>query len=194
MLRGERVDAARNRQGILDAADRLFSETSAPEKISMEDVARAAGLGKGTLFRRFGDRATLIRAVYARRIEPLRRQIESGPPPLGPAAPRRDRVVAILAAIAQLKIENTHLALALEGGDFAGSTSVYSSPSYRDVHQLLTSLLDSDLGPGARWTAHALLATVRADLVRHLVEEEGMNGPELRERIAWMIETILPSG
>ena len=96
MLRGERVDAARNRQGILDAADRLFSETSAPEKISMEDVARAAGLGKGTLFRRFGDRATLIRSVYARRVEPLRRQIESGPPPLGPAAPRQDRVVAIL--------------------------------------------------------------------------------------------------
>ncbi len=53
----------------------------------MDDIARAAGVGKGTLFRRFGHRANLIRQVYAVRLAPLREQIESGPPPLGPDTP-----------------------------------------------------------------------------------------------------------
>ena len=84
----ERADAARNRQTILDAADELFALADAPASVSMDDIARVAGVGKGTLFRRFGDRTNLIRQVYTARISPLRAQIESGPPPLGPATRR----------------------------------------------------------------------------------------------------------
>ena len=194
MLVGERADAARNRRAILDAADRLFAETPAPDKVSMEDVAHAAGLGKGTLFRRFGDRASLIRAVYARRIEPLREQIETGPPPLGPATPRHERVPAILAAVVQLKIDNAHLTLALEGADGVRSEGLYASQSYRDIHLLLTSLLEPDLGQSAGWVAHTLLATVRADLLRHLVEDEGMSRQQISERIAWLVARVIGSG
>jgi AcrR family transcriptional regulator len=84
MEREERADAARNRRAILEAADHLFATSNSPGEVSMDDIARAAGVGKGTLFRRFGDRANLIRQVYAVRLAPLREQIESGPPPLGP--------------------------------------------------------------------------------------------------------------
>ena len=54
----ERADAARNRGKVLAAAERLFAERG-PSRVSMDAVAAEAGVGKGTLFRRFGDRAGL---------------------------------------------------------------------------------------------------------------------------------------
>jgi AcrR family transcriptional regulator len=59
----ERADAARNRRLVLDAARRLFEQN--PGCVTMEAVAAEAGVGKGTVFRRFGDRASLARAVIS---------------------------------------------------------------------------------------------------------------------------------
>ena len=58
----ERADAARNRLRILEAAAGLVDERGI-EHVSMEDVACAAGVGTGTLYRRFGDRAGLALAL-----------------------------------------------------------------------------------------------------------------------------------
>ena len=61
----ERADAARNRERILCSAARLFDERGI-ECVSMDDIADAAGVGKGTVFRRFGSRAALAQAVAGR--------------------------------------------------------------------------------------------------------------------------------
>ena len=55
----ERSDAARNRSLLIDAARNLVAKRGA-EAVTMDDVAAAAGVGKGTLFRRFGNRARLM--------------------------------------------------------------------------------------------------------------------------------------
>ena len=60
----ERADAARNRERILCSARRLFAERGA-SCVSMDEIAEAAGVGKGTLFRRFGSRAALATAVLS---------------------------------------------------------------------------------------------------------------------------------
>ena len=60
--RGERADAAENRRRVLAAARRLMRERPMAE-IAMDDVARVAGVGKGTLYRRFADRAALFMAL-----------------------------------------------------------------------------------------------------------------------------------
>jgi Bacterial regulatory proteins, tetR family len=52
----ERADAARNRLRILDAAARLFAELGV-DAVSLDAVAAEAGVGKGTVFRRFGDKS-----------------------------------------------------------------------------------------------------------------------------------------
>jgi AcrR family transcriptional regulator len=188
--REERADAARNRQAILEAADRLFANSAAPRAVTMDDIAKAAGVGKGTLFRRFGDRAGLIRYLYAQRLAPLRQRIESGPPPLGPGTPARLRVAAVVDAIAAVKFQNMHLTSALEAAESGGS--LYESPDYRDVHVLLTGLLVPDLGPEqAPWTAHLLLAAVRADLLRHLVREGGMTTDQVRAQLKALVGRLL---
>ncbi len=58
----ERKDAARNRQKILEAA-RTLLKTRPIQKICMDEVAKTAGVGKGTVYRRFEDRASLCRAL-----------------------------------------------------------------------------------------------------------------------------------
>jgi len=83
----ERADAARNRVAILTAASTLFAAVDDPMTVTMDDVAAAAGVGKGTLFRRFGDRAGLLRAVFETRITALTDTLNAGPPPL--VRPRR---------------------------------------------------------------------------------------------------------
>lgn len=56
-----RADAARNRRALLDAAHRAFTEHGC--SASLDDIARAAGVGPGTLYRHFPTRDDLVLAV-----------------------------------------------------------------------------------------------------------------------------------
>ncbi|MEV7590371.1 TetR/AcrR family transcriptional regulator [Streptomyces sp. NPDC089922] len=180
--RRTRKDAERNRQAVLAAADALFSRSGSPEDLTTAAIAAEAGVGKGTLFRAFGDRAGLLRALYEARLEPVRRAAESGPPPLGPATPARERVPALLDAVLCFKLDNRRLALALEDG---GGGSPYQAEHYERWHDLLRSTLERIPGlPDADFTAHALLAATRADLVERLAGQEGGGREELRARLA----------
>ncbi|MFJ3636576.1 TetR/AcrR family transcriptional regulator [Streptomyces sp. NPDC090112] len=179
--RRTRKDAERNRQAVLAAADALFSRSGSPEDLTTAAIAAEAGVGKGTLFRAFGDRAGLLRALYEARLEPVRRAAETGPPPLGPATPARERVPALLDAVLRFKLDNRRLALALEDG---GGGSPYQAEHYERWHDLLRSTLERIPGlPDADFTAHALLAATRADLVERLAGQEGGGREELRARL-----------
>ncbi|WP_162290761.1 TetR/AcrR family transcriptional regulator [Streptomyces luteocolor] len=132
----------------------------------MDDIAAAAGVGKGTLFRRFGDRVGLVKALVEQRTEQLRADVVSGPPPLGPGAPADTRALALLDALLRLKLDTRPLMLALES---AGSGSPYQNETYALWHAELTALLTEARGErNAEFLAHALLASVRSDLIEHL--------------------------
>ncbi|WP_055616974.1 TetR/AcrR family transcriptional regulator [Streptomyces phaeochromogenes] len=187
--RRPRKDAARNRAAVLAAADTLFTECESPEDVTMADIATAAGVGKGTLFRAFGDRTGLIRALYATRLEPVRNAVEEGPEPLGPDTPPLQRVPALLDALLCFKLDNRHLALALEA---TGSDSPYQAEHYERWHSLLRSALEQIPGlTNSDFTAHALLATVRADLVEHLAGRKGVPREDIRKQLASFIAEVL---
>lgn len=111
----ERADAARNRTSILDAAERLFAERSV-DCVTMDAIACAAGVGKGTLFRRFGDRANLFRALLDERERAFQEAFIRGPAPLGPGASAKCRLVAFGHALLDLiEIQGDLLAAAETG-------------------------------------------------------------------------------
>ncbi|MEU5540439.1 TetR family transcriptional regulator [Streptomyces sp. NPDC020362] len=187
--RKPRKDAVRNRAALLSAAEGLFARCEHPEDVTMADVAAAAGVGKGTLFRAFGDRTGLIHAVYAARLEPIEQAVAGGPAPLGPGAPPLERVPALLDALLTFKIDNRHLALALES---AGSDSPYQADHYDRWHGLLRGVLEQLPGlDDGDFAAHALLAAVRADLVEHLAGARGVGREELRARLAGFAGRVL---
>ncbi|MBM7075047.1 TetR/AcrR family transcriptional regulator [Micromonospora humida] len=157
-----RADAARNRTAVLAAADRLFDAATDPDQISMDDIAAAAGVGKGTLFRRFGDRMGLLRALYAQRGDRLRAVLTAA----APAGPPAERALHLLREVVRFKRDSRVLTLALEN---AGDGSPYRTGSYEEWHVLLVALVTEARGPAsADYLAHALLAAVRSDLVEHL--------------------------
>ncbi|MFD8594813.1 TetR/AcrR family transcriptional regulator [Kitasatospora sp. NPDC059646] len=89
----ERADAARNREALLCTARAMIAELGT-EKVTMDGLAERAGLGKGTVFRRFGTRAGIFRALLDAEEQCFQEQVMSGPPPLGPGADPVDRLIA----------------------------------------------------------------------------------------------------
>ncbi|QCH24949.1 TetR/AcrR family transcriptional regulator [Mycobacteroides salmoniphilum] len=105
----ERAVATRNRVRLLDAARQILDEVG-PDNMSMDAVANAAGVGKGTLFRRFGSRTGLLLALLDHEEHIEQQAFMFGPPPLGPDAPPLTRLIAF--GRARLAFLERHLDLA----------------------------------------------------------------------------------
>lgn len=67
--RKPRTDAQRNRERILDVAKQAFSQSGA--SASLDEIAKDAGVGPGTLYRHFPTREDLLEAVYRTEVEKL---------------------------------------------------------------------------------------------------------------------------
>ena len=75
LTRPKRADARRNYDALVAAAREAFTERD--QDASLEEIARRAGVGIGTLYRHFPTRSDLIQAVYVEEVEALARSAES---------------------------------------------------------------------------------------------------------------------
>jgi AcrR family transcriptional regulator len=170
----ERADAARNRAVVLDAAAALFREHGV-EAVSMDAVAAAAGVGKGTLFRRFGDKAGLAVALLDEQERALQDAILFGPAPLGPGKPGdepgpRERLRAFVRAYLDYLLD--HLPL-VRMSETAAPGARYRIGAYRFWHRhVALQLLRRDDPPA---DAHTLLAALAAEHVNAVVGELGQD-------------------
>ena len=173
----ERADAARNRQRILRSAAALVAERGI-EHVSMEDVARAACVGTGTLYRRFGDRAGLALALLDEHTRAFQDALIAGPPPLGPGAPASERLRAFGEAyLAFVERHADLLAVGLPPGrEEGGPEQVYATHL-----AILVREAAPDLDP--EFTAHALLAALAPR--RHLYARRALGWPLERLRDGW---------
>ncbi|MGN6502445.1 MAG: TetR/AcrR family transcriptional regulator [Pseudolysinimonas sp.] len=78
-----RADAARNRAKLIDAARQVFAQHGG--EASLEQIAKAAGVGIGTLYRHFPTRLALLEAVYRDEVDVLRETAEKVEPKHPPA-------------------------------------------------------------------------------------------------------------
>src|SRR3954454_8471351 len=168
---GERGDAARNRRRILAAAARLFEERGV-EQVSMEAIACEAGVGKGTLFRRFGDRAGLVHALLDERERAFQEALIRGDAPLGPGAPPLERLCAFgKALIDHLELHGDLLLAAETGGRWIRfNARVYAM--YRTHVAMLIRELDPSLDDD--YLADAVLAPLGADIFLYMRRARGM--------------------
>lgn len=157
----ERADAARNRRRILDAAARLFSELGV-DGVSLDAVAAAAGVGKGTVFRRFGDRSGLAVALLDERERELQQAILSGPPPLGPGAPPRQRAAAFTRAYLDYVLDSPELVRMSETAS-VGARFRIGAFGFWHAHLRILLRKAGHPDPLAGVLAHALLAPLAAD-------------------------------
>jgi AcrR family transcriptional regulator len=163
----ERADAARNRVAVLDAAARLFAEHGVAA-VSLDQIAAAAGVGKGTLFRRFGDKAGLAVALLDARERALQEAILLGPPPLGPGVHPAERLTAFVDAYLDYLLEHLDL---VRMSETASPGARYRIGAYRFWHRHAAILLDG--APDPDHAAHSLLAALAAEHVAALLPELG---------------------
>jgi AcrR family transcriptional regulator len=157
----ERADARRNRERVLAAAARLFAERG-PHTVTLDDVVAAAGVGKGTLFRRFGDKQGLAAALLDGLECDLQRRILTGPPPLGPGAPASDRLAAFVAAYLRYVADNRDL-VAMSQTASPGARFRTGAHHFWRQHLLFLLRQQGATDPGVR--AEVILAALSAEQV-----------------------------
>jgi AcrR family transcriptional regulator len=181
----ERADAARNRQRILIAAETLFARDGVA-CTSMDAIAAEAGVGKGTLFRRFGDRASLALALLESSESAFQEAFIRGPAPLGPGAPPSERLVAFGRHLLQHLVNHGELLLAAQTAGIPGRR--FDVGAYSAYRAHVTMLIrDADPGLDADYVAEALLAPLGAEVVLHQLSQPGMT----LERLGAGWETIV---
>ena len=111
----ERADAARNRLHLLATARQMLAEQGS-DRLTMDGLAERAGLGKGTVFRRFGTRAGIFQALLDDDERAFQQQVLAGPAPLGPGATPLERLVAYGRARAGFLVRRREIARAALDG------------------------------------------------------------------------------
>lgn len=159
----ERSDAARNRLKVLAAAERLFDEHGV-QNVAMDDIARAAGVGKGTLYRRFGDKSGLAQALLSERERELQAAMIKGPPPLGPGADPADRLTAFATTYAEFVARHLDLVLMSETATPGARPRVGANRLWR-LH--CQRILEAAEAPNPQFRADALLAAMSAEQIEY---------------------------
>lgn len=177
----QRLDE-RKRQLITAAAARMFA-TQPFHKVRLDDIAAEAGVGKGTLFRRFGDRATLVRSLLTERDRAFQEGFIRGAPPLGPGAPPAERLVAFGEGMLDQLERHGDLLLAAEGGDPAAHMRSQAWGAYHLHARVLVSEAAPDLD--AELTADVLLSALSARIFFH--QRWGREIPLARLKSGWAL-------
>ena len=180
--RAERADAVRNRRHLLATARDMLAEQGA-DTLTMDGLAERAGLGKGTVFRRFGTRAGIFQALLDDDERVFQEQVLAGPPPLGPGAPPLDRLIAYGRARAAFLIEHREIARAALDGSLpvpAGSQTPVSQMHIRVLlGQIPLGAADLDV------LAMQLTAALDGPLLLYLSASDlSQAAPQIGERIA----------
>jgi AcrR family transcriptional regulator len=166
LLRGpseasERADAARNRARVLAAAADLFA-TRDPRAVTMDDIAKAAGVGRATVYRRYPDTWSIAVALLDEHERTLQERLLRGDPPLGPGAPPARRLAAFYAAMVDLLDAHADLVLGAETGGARYATGAYG---FWSTH-VRSLLVEAGIGdPDAM--VDVLLAPVSAEVFLH---------------------------
>lgn len=184
----ERADAVRNRRRILATAERLFAAEGVDE-VSVDRIASEAGVGKGTVFRRFGDRAALLLALLSEREAAFQDDCIRGPAPLGPSADPAERLLAYGPAF--LELIESHIDI-LRAAETCGAGIRFGSRPYAFHRAHLVVLLGEaapDVDP--QWAADALLALTSADLVHHQLRVVGLTREQLADGWRLVVRGLL---
>ncbi|MDQ3716940.1 MAG: TetR/AcrR family transcriptional regulator [Actinomycetota bacterium] len=157
----------------------------------MDEVAAAAGVGKGTVYRRFKDQAGLALAVLEEKEREFQHAVLRGDPPLGPAASADKRLHAFMDGLLDLLDAHTELHVLSEtscrGARYRGGLYGF--------YRLHVEILLREILPGRDVVvlADQLLAPLTADLFTHLRDERGIGTQQIRSGIRQIVRAIVDS-
>ena len=156
----------------------------------MDAIAAEAGVGKGTLFRRFGDRAGLALALLEEHTAAMQEGMIRGPAPLGPGAPPRERLAAMARAQLALLEEHHELMVAADAGP-AGARFNKGPYVFLRVHATML-IREADPEADAELVADMLLACLAADAFLYWRQGRGFDVERIAAGFDLLVERLLP--
>lgn len=171
--RPERADAAANRALVLATAERLFSEQGVAE-VTMADIAQAAGIGKGTLYRRYANKGELSLALLDEQmsgfqnslLDELRAMHHRGEPYLGQLRHYMARLVVFSEQHAPLLCEVERGGLLLEN-EHPELPHLWHSMTVTGLLRAAQREGEADSTLDAEFVAETLLAAVQVEALRY---------------------------
>jgi AcrR family transcriptional regulator len=191
--RHERRDAAEHRQRILEVARHLFAEHGI-DAVSMHQIAMAAGIGQGTLYRRYAHKGELcmdlLREHYERFVEEIATQLAATA-----TSPALERLESVLAEIVALLEEQGAMLGPVAGtdmrdgqcneSDISRYISFQRTPWYLWLHELFAGLLTEAVERGelasldVPYTVDAILAALHPAFYRFQRQERGFTSERI---------------
>ncbi len=183
----ERGDAARNREKLLNIAGQIIAEQGI-DGLTMDELARRAATGKGTIFRRFGNRAGLLDSLLSHTEEDFQRSLIFGPPPLGPGATAKERLLAYgVAAIDRFEVTGELQRAADEVGDRRFNSRV------AEFHRMHVSMLlrAGKVAVDANALALVLLSALHPSLLEYQRKTAGMDAGRQKALWEFLVERVV---
>ena len=136
----QRADARRNREKLLSEAVAAFSEST--EEVTLEAIAKRAGVGIGTLYRHFPTRDDLVAAAYRHEVERLCDAVEQLQEEMAPDVALREWMERFVSYVATKR----GMAAALQS--VVNADSRFYADTYAQIVSALTALLQAGIDAG----------------------------------------------
>ena len=195
----ERADAAANRQQILTAARDLFEQRGV-EQVTMDDIAHAAGVGKGTLYRRYPDKAALVVALMDACFVNFERETLEEIEALSAHSSAIDQLHAFLDRLIGWTEEHTQwLGVIADQSTGSRRGSGRCGPIYRWLHGVVVYLLRQASAAGeanvddAVYAADVILSAVDVDLYVFQRHERHYSPEQIRAGLHQLVEGLRKS-
>jgi AcrR family transcriptional regulator len=192
----ERADAAANRRHVLEAAMRLFGERGA-ENVTMDEVARAAGVGKGTLYRRYPDKAALCVALMDACFVEFERAALDEIAQTAQSRSAIDQLHAFLTRLVDWVEEHTPwLGVIADQSSGQRRGADRRGPIYQWLHGVVLYLLRQANERGEVriddpvYVADVILAAVDVDLYVFQRQQRGYSPQQIRAGICRLVDTL----
>lgn len=179
-----RKDASENKRIILQAARTLFKEKGIAGT-SMHQIAKAAGVGQGTLYRRYAHKGELCLDLLLDQAEKNCKDIHSYLDAYSDA-PIEKRVKHALAESIDFVEEQCELLHVINAPNCDDETNfIYHSPIYKSKHALFRRLLEEIKAPelDATYTADLIMAGLAPNLFQFLRNDRGYSKEEIRNNL-----------
>lgn len=191
--RSERRDAAANRALILETAERLFAERGVAE-VNMADIAEAAGVGKGTLYRRFANKAELCLALLDSQMQEFQEaNLKSMRQMTAHGYSKLEQLDHFLDALVHFTEAHIPLLCEVQQQGLLGGSPAQQKPHYWQ-HMTVSGLLQAAMAEGElpagldpTYLSDAILATLRADVFQFQRQARGFS----LERISAGLRSLL---
>lgn len=164
--RRERCDAVENRLQILAAARALFAQQGV-EHTTMHEIARAAKVGQGTLYRRFAHKGLLCEALLASDIDCFLARLDALRNLASPDVSVLDKIDRLLADLIAMTDSHIPMLAVMQHETCKPNRRDFChTPLYQQMHSHLAGLLREAARQGALrpmdadFTAHAIIATL----------------------------------